>query len=161
MRRQLTCLIIGTGELDQALRDRAAELGLDDCVLFTGMRTDVPRLVAALDVFVMPSLWEGLPIALLEAMASSRAVLCTRVGGIPDVVQDGVNGVLIDAGDVEALREGIESLLAQPQHRAELGREARATVIERFDITRTAKAYNALHCQAVGWPVDGAALPQA
>lgn len=161
LRKRLTCLIIGTGELDQRLRERATELALDDCVVFTGMRTDVPRLVAALDAFVMPSLWEGLPIALLEAMASARPVLCTRVGGIPDVVRDGVDGVLVEPGDVDALRVGIEQLLEQSQRAAELGRQARATVIERFDITRTAKAYNDLHVAAIDWPGAAAALPKA
>ncbi len=150
LRGNLSCLIIGTGELEAELRRRVEELGLADCVVFTGMRTDVPRLVAALDAFVMPSRWEGLPIALLEAMATSRAVLCTRVGGIPDVVVHATNGLLVDAGDVDALRSGIETLLADPGFAQRLGRQARATVIERFDVSRTAAAYNELHCAALG-----------
>ena len=158
LRRDLSCLVVGAGGLEAALRQRVAELGLHDCVIFTGLRTDVPRLVAALDVFVMPSLWEGLPIALLEAMAASRPVLCTRVGGIPDVVQHGDNGLLVEARDVDALRAGIERLLREPKLAARLAERARATVIERFDITRTAGAYNRLHCSAIGWPaVDSAA----
>ena len=162
LRRDLSCLVVGAGVLEAALRQRVAELGLQDCVIFTGLRTDVPRLVAALDVFAMPSHWEGLPIALLEAMAASRPVLCTRVGGIPDVVQHGDNGLLVESGDVDGLRGGIERLLRDPQLAARLAARARATVIERFDITRTAGAYNRLHCRAIGWTVvDSAAEPSS
>ncbi len=157
LRRDLSCLVVGAGVLEAPLRQRVAELGLHDCVIFTGLRTDVPRLVAALDVFVMPSRWEGLPIALLEAMATSRPVLCTRVGGIPDVVQHGDNGLLVEAGDVDGLRAGIERLLREPQLAARLAARARTTVIERFDITRTAGAYNRLHCDAIGWPAADSA----
>lgn len=149
-RERLACLVIGTGELDGELRGLSASLGLDACVIFTGMRTDVPRLVAGLDLFLMPSRWEGLPIALLEAMASRKAVLCSRVGSIPGVVRDGENGALIDTEDPVALRNGIQRLLAQPAVREEYGRRARAEAVERFDITRTADAYNALHASALG-----------
>lgn len=153
-RAGLCCLIVGSGELEQDLRKLSADLGLQDCVIFAGMRTDVPRLVAALDLFVMPSRWEGLPIALLEAMASRRAVLCTAVGSVPDVVRDGENGLLVEAENDEALSAGIQRLLAEPTLREEYGREARAEVVERFDITRTACAYNRLHAEAVGLPAQ-------
>lgn len=152
--RQLTCLVIGTGDLLAPLTQLVKELGLEDCVIFTGMRTDVPRLVAALDVFVMSSRWEGLPIALLEAMASAKAVLCTRVGGIPDVVIDGDNGVLVDAGDVAHFAQRLDALLQDADLRQRLGHRARETVIARFDVSRTATAYNRLHRQALGLPPE-------
>ena len=147
---QLSCLVVGTGDLETQLHDRVAELGLERCVVFAGMRTDVPRLVAAMDVFVMPSRWEGLPIALLEAMASSKPVLCARVGGIPDVVHDNDNGLLVESGNVTALQARLEWLLGDAAARERLGHRARETVIERFDITRTAAAYNQLHRQSLG-----------
>lgn len=150
---RLTCLVIGTGELEAELRQQVDALGLGRCVVFTGVRKDVPRLVAAMDVFVMPSRWEGLPIALLEAMASAKPVLCTRVGGIPDVVKDDDNGLLIDEGDVDALRSRLDRLLGDAAERARLGRRARAAVIAQFDVTRTAEAYNRLHLSALGLPV--------
>lgn len=149
-RRQLACVIIGTGGLEEHLRAQSRALGVDECVIFTGSRGDVPRLVAALDVLVMPSRSEGLPIALLEAMATARPVLCTRVGGIPDVVRHGENGLLVEFGDLDALRAGIETLLDDPEAAARLAREARRTVVDRFDITRTAAAYNRLHREALG-----------
>ncbi len=147
---QLNCLVVGIGDLQTRLHDQVTALGLEQCVIFAGMRRDVPRLIAALDVFVMPSRWEGMPIALLEAMASSKAVLCTRVGGIPDVVLDGDNGLLVRPNEIAELCAGLESLLNDADARARLGKRARATVIERFDVTRTAAAYNKLHMQALG-----------
>ncbi|MGC9184620.1 MAG: glycosyltransferase [Thiomonas sp.] len=149
---QLNCLVVGTGDLLDPLKQQVKELGLEQCVIFTGMRKDVPRLVAALDAFVMSSHWEGLPIALLEAMASSKAVLCTRVGGIPDVVIDGDNGLLVDAGDVPHFAQQLDRLLQDATLRQRLGQRARETVIARFDVSRTAAAYNQLHSQALGLP---------
>ncbi|HOI66380.1 MAG TPA: glycosyltransferase [Thiomonas arsenitoxydans] len=148
--KQLNCLVIGTGDLQDALKQQVKALWLEDCVIFTGMRTDVPRLVAAMDVFVMSSHWEGLPIALLEAMASSKAVLCTRVGGIPDVVIDGENGLLVEPRDVPQFAKRLDDLLQDPALRARMGQRARETVIARFDVSRTAAAYNRLHQQALG-----------
>ncbi len=149
-RRAVACLVIGVGELEQRLRSRVEQLGLEEVVTFTGSRTDVPRLVAALDVFVMPSLWEGLPIALLEAMASGRAVLCSSVGSIPGVVQHGENGWLVEPGNAQALREAILTLANDPGLRTRLGHRAREQVIARFDVERTAAAYNRLHARAAG-----------
>lgn len=147
---ELACMIIGTGELQDALHAMAQDMGLERCVIFTGMRTDVPRLVAAMDMFLMPSRWEGLPIALLEAMASAKPVICTRVGGIPDVVIDGDNGLLVDPEQPAQLQARIAQLLDNPDARTRLGQRARETVIDRFDVTRTAAAYNQLHLQALG-----------
>lgn len=150
----LNCLVVGTGGLQDTLKQQVKDLGLQNCVIFTGMRTDVPRLVAAMDVFVMSSHWEGLPIALLEAMASSKAVLCTRVGGIPDVVVDGDNGLLVDARDVPEFARRLENLLHDAALRRRLGERARETVIARFDVSRTAEAYNRLHQQDLGLPTS-------
>lgn len=151
-RAGIACLLIGAGERESALRARCRELGLEDCVVFTGMRTDIPRLVASLDIFVMPSRSEGLPIALLEAMASRCAVLCTSVGSIPGVVRDGESGLLVPPENPQALRQGLERLLDQPQLRVLLGERARQQAVGGFDITRTAAAYNRLHAQALGLP---------
>lgn len=159
--KPLNCLVIGTGDLQDVLKQQVKDLGLDDCVIFTGMRTDVPRLVAALDVFVMSSHWEGLPIALLEAMASSKAVLCTRVGGIPDVVTDGDNGLLVEPRDVPQFAKRLDDLLQDPALRTRLGQRARETVIARFDVSRTAAAYNRLHQQALGLPSEAQAAQVA
>ena len=147
-----TCLIIGQGELRAELEEEVRRLQLGDRVLFTGQRKDVPRLLAALDVLAMPSLWEGLPMALLEAMAMSRAVVATRVSGIPDVIQDGDNGLLVPASDPAALAAALTRLIKDTELRARLGRSALATLRQRFDVKRTAQAYEALYSAALQLP---------
>ena len=88
------------------LRGHAAELGVADRVVFTGHRTDVPDLLAALDVFCISSLYEGTPLALFEAMAAGRAVVSTAVDGCREVLEDGVTGLLVPPGDA-GLREAL------------------------------------------------------
>jgi glycosyltransferase involved in cell wall biosynthesis len=144
------CLVIGSGELKNELVQQAARTGLSDRIVFTGHRADVPRLLAALDVFAMPSRWEGLPMALLEAMAMSKPVVATRVGGIPDVVRDEANGLLVAPGDPPALAAALRRLLTEPALRDELGQQALATVRRHHDVTRTAREYEALYSAALG-----------
>ena len=126
-------VFVGLGPLEAELRERVARLGLDDAVVFAGFRTDAPRLAAAFDVFVLPSRFEGLSIALLEAMALGRAVVATRVGGNAEVIEDGVSGVLVKAGDRRALAAEVAALLNDAPRRRELGEEARRRAA-RFDI---------------------------
>jgi glycosyltransferase involved in cell wall biosynthesis len=89
-------LIVGGGSQEGILRRVADDLGLRDRVIFTGLRRDIPELLAALDLFVLPSLWEGFPLALLEAMASGLPVVATSVGGVPEIISDRSIGILID-----------------------------------------------------------------
>lgn len=128
----LRVVVVGSGPLEGELRARAAALGLADTVLFAGMRHDVFDLLAAFDVFTLSSRFEGLPIALLEAMATGVPPVATRVGGIPEVVTDGVDGTLVPPGDPEALATAIGKLLADPAGRAEMGLRAteRATAFD-------------------------------
>jgi glycosyltransferase involved in cell wall biosynthesis len=88
-----------------ALVQRAASAGLGDRVLFPGYRADVPALVAAFDAYVLPSLWEGLPLALLEALALGKPIVASRVGGVPEIVEHGVLGFLVPPRDPGALAE--------------------------------------------------------
>jgi glycosyltransferase involved in cell wall biosynthesis len=122
----------GDGDLD-ALQQRASELGMRAHLHVPGWigRRRRDELLARAAVFVLPSHAEGVPVSLLEAMAAGCAVVATRVGGIPDVVADGVNGLLVDAGDREALALAIHRLLIDRALAARLGREARDTVARR------------------------------
>ncbi len=131
-------VVVGQGPLEAALRRQRDELGLQDHVTFTGYRADAPTLAGAFDVFVMSSLQEGLSIALLEAMARGRPVVVTRVGGLPEVVRDGVDGLLVPPRDVDAMADALLRLVRDPQLRARLGTAARARAAG-FDI-RTAVA---------------------
>jgi glycosyltransferase involved in cell wall biosynthesis len=146
--------VIGSGEARRELEAEASRLGLGDRVVFTGQRKDVPRLLAAVDVLAMPSRWEGLPIALLEAMAMSRPIVATRVSGIPDVIRDEENGLLVPPADPAKLAEALRRVLTESALREKLGRNALATLRQRYDVTRTARAYESLYRAALGLPPD-------
>jgi glycosyltransferase involved in cell wall biosynthesis len=127
--------IAGDGELQQATM-LTRELRLDDSVTFLGWLSaaDIQRELGVAEVFVLPSHNEGLPMSLLEAMACGLPVVSTRVGGIPELVTDGVNGLLIVPGDVEALTRSIILLANEPSLRATLGECARETVRLRYSL---------------------------
>jgi glycosyltransferase involved in cell wall biosynthesis len=126
-------VLIGRGPLEDEVRRQVNRMGLDGSVAVLGYRQDAVRLTGAFDVFVLPSLYEGLPIALLEAMALERPVVATRVGGTPEVVTDGVDGLLVPGGDPRALAERIVRLIDDVSLRTRLGRAAGERA-RRFDI---------------------------
>ncbi len=107
--------------------------GLSGLFRLAGWRRDVAEIMRCLDVFVLTSLWEGLPRVYLEALASGVPVVGTCVDGAPEVIQDGVNGFLVDPGDVQALAERVGYLLAEPEKAREMGRNGQALPVE-FDI---------------------------
>jgi glycosyltransferase involved in cell wall biosynthesis len=118
-------VLVGTGPLEQELRSHARTLGVDRSVRFAGSRGDVPLLLPGFDVFALSSLAEGLPISMLEAMASCVPVVATTVGGIPEVVTDGVEGMLVEPGHPAELAEAFEKLSVDPELRARMGRDGR------------------------------------
>lgn len=125
-------LVIGDGPLRTQLEARRSGLGLDGRVIFTGVLRDIPATLAALDLVAFSSLWEGLPVTMLEAMAMARPVVATAVGGIPGVLCDGENGVLVRAGDPEALAHGLLRVLRDPQLARRLGQQAREVVLQHY-----------------------------
>jgi glycosyltransferase involved in cell wall biosynthesis len=116
----------------ERLKAEIDALGLADRVHILGARRDVPELLRACDVFVFPSLYEGLGIALIEAMAAGCACVTTDTGPLPEVVRDGVDGLLVPPADHGALARAVASLLSDPARRAALGRAATASALERF-----------------------------
>jgi glycosyltransferase involved in cell wall biosynthesis len=114
----------------------ARELALGDAVVFAGIRRDVPLILASSDVFVMSSLWEGLGLVFLEAMAVSIPVLSTRVSAIPEVVVDGETGLLVAPGEDLPLAKAALQLALQPALRKELGSAGRQRVLEHFGLDR-------------------------
>jgi glycosyltransferase involved in cell wall biosynthesis len=118
-------VVVGQGPMETPLRAQAAATGLDGVVTFAGFRTDALRIAAAMDVFVLSSHHEGLSIALVEAMALGRPVVVTRVGGLPEVVDDGQEGLLVPPGDPAALAAGIAALLGDGDLRRRMGEAAR------------------------------------
>lgn len=118
--------IAGTGEEREALEQQTLTLNLQGVVRFLGERSDVPELLQAADIFVLPSRFEGMPYALLEAMAAGMAVISSDAGEAGTLIEDAVNGVLVPVGDVVCLAERIKTLQETPAMRAALGEAARA-----------------------------------
>lgn len=145
----LRVFLLGDGRLRGALEARAAELDLAN-VRFLGTRRDVPDLLAAMDLHAMPSLWEGLSIALLEALAAGLPVVASDVGGVSTVLGDAAFGIKVPPGDVPALAAALARSYARRAQRETLGREARLTVEERFSIDATVAKYAALYGEALG-----------
>ena len=145
--------LIGDGPLRGALEGQAAELGIADRVVFAGSRDDVFDLLPALDVFALSSRFEGLPIALLEAMATGIAPVTSSVGGIPEVITDGEDGLLVPPGDPAALASALDKVLNDPALRADLGRRA-ATRAAAFDLVgavrRTEDVYRRVLAEGKG-----------
>lgn len=140
-------VLVGHGPLEESVRRRANQLGLDGTVIFAGYREDAKRLVGAFDVFALSSVHEGLSIALLEAMALGRPPVVTAVGGLPEVVQDGTNGMLVPPAQPKAMADAITTLLGDDALRARLGDAARLRALQ-FDIRdavrRTEQVYEEL-----------------
>ncbi len=143
----LTVLLVGGGRLREELERQAADLGLLDTVRFLGTRRDLPEIFRALDMFVQPSLWEGLPLALLKAMGAGLPVLATKVSGSRDVIVDGVNGRLAPPADSAALAGVLLDLARRPEERRRLGDAARRTVAENYSLEAMLKSLEALYLE--------------
>jgi glycosyltransferase involved in cell wall biosynthesis len=137
-------LLVGLGPLAEALKAEAGRHGLEGRFVFTGFRPDAVRLVAAADVFVLSSLHEGLPIALLEAMALGKPSVVTRVGGVPEAT-DETSSVLVPSQDAGALADGIGRLLASPDLRGRMGAAARAKSQARYGVPQMVRTIEQLY----------------
>jgi len=136
-------VVAGEGPLRAALEQRVEAHGLGGRVRFLGLRADVPDLLAAADVFVLPSRWEGNPLVVMEAMAAGRPVIATAVGCVPELVSDAV-GRRVPAGDAAAMAAAMRDLAVDRPLREGLGAAAQAVAQARFDIATMAHAYGAL-----------------
>jgi L-malate glycosyltransferase len=138
-------LVAGDGSERARLEALAAERGLGDRIRFLGERRDIPRLLAALDVFVLPSISEGLSNAILEAMAAGRPVVATAVGGNPELVREGETGLLIPSRAPQALSAAIEALLLDPDRARRLGSAGARRAAEQFALPRMIEGYERLY----------------
>lgn len=146
-RPEARLLLVGDGPERHAISTACDTLGLRDRTLLLGLRTDVPRLLAASDVAILTSRSEGIPLFLIEAMAARLPVVATRVGGIPEVVEDGVTGRLAPAGDANALGDHLTELAARPELRTAMGEAGRTRAVERFAESRMLAEYRDLYDQ--------------
>ena len=138
---QARLLMVGNGPLREALEQQAQALGIAHLTAFAGDRTDVAQLLQCMDVFVLPSLAEGISNTVLEAMATGLPVLATRVGGNVELVQDGGNGALFEAGDVETLKRLLAGYLADPLTRRRHGGRSRHLAVENFSLKAMVEGY--------------------
>lgn len=129
-------VLVGDGPQREELQARIGHLGLKEAVAMPGLREDVRPYVAAMDVYLMSSAFEGLPVALLEAMSMRCAVVATEVGGIPEVIDHGGNGLLVPPGRPDRLADSVCQLLHDPAELERLGQSARRTVEQRFSMSR-------------------------
>lgn len=134
-------LIVGDGRERDRLEKKTAELGLSEKVIFAGSRKDIPEILSILDIFVLPSLKEGMPMALLEAMAAKRPVIATNVGAVPKVVVDKETGLLVEPRNPKALSATISELLVNKQTAARLGSKGYQKVENEFSAKTMATRY--------------------
>jgi glycosyltransferase involved in cell wall biosynthesis len=138
-------VIVGDGQLRAATETHARDLGLESRVLFTGWRADLPRICADLDVLAVSSNNEGTPVSAIEAMAAARPVVATSVGGLADLLQDGITGRLVPPGEADAFADAVLELLGDPARRARMGEEGRRVAHERYRAERLVRDVAALY----------------
>ena len=152
----LKVVIVGEGPDRKAIEDMVKEYGLQSNVVLAGQQSDMAGVYAAMDIFVLPSLNEGLPMTVLEAMAASRPVIATRVGAIPSVIKDGENGLLVDPKDVDGLRNALARLLSDSDLCRRMGDRAHDWVGRNYTSEVMALKYRQLYEEVLGQPAIAA-----
>ena len=142
-------LIAGVGSLEQELKDYATNLGVSEGVIWAGWRSDIPRLLAAFDVYVQSSVNEGLSLSLLEAMAATKVAVGTDVGGIHEIIEDHKTGIIIPPYDIKALANAMNEMIENPDLRLQIGQTAREFVDKHFSVARMTSDYDRLYHQLV------------
>ncbi len=145
-----TLIVAGDGSRRSWLEQQALSLGLSPRVQFVGQLEDVGSLLAASDAVLLPSRWEGLPLVLLEAMARGRPIVATAVGGVGDVLTDGVNGTLVPAGDVEALAEALVNLQRKSDRAWRMGQAAAERVRDHYTWHAVAEEFESVYDEVLG-----------
>lgn len=138
-------VVVGFGSLEAALKEQAARLGVAGRTIFTGSRVDAVDIIRLFDCFVSTSVFEGMPMALLEAMAFGKPIVATAVGGVPEVVTAGYNGILLHDRDPSSVSRAVTDLLTSPAKLAELGANGRRRYEEQFTAAAMVRAYEAIY----------------
>ncbi|MFC1643538.1 glycosyltransferase [Chlamydiota bacterium] len=129
-------LIVGDGPLKNDLVLLSKSLKIEDLVIFTGFRSDIANILNAIDIFVLPSVWEGFGLVVAEAMALSKPVVATNVDGVPEIVEDGVTGFIVEPENPEIIAKRIKDILDNPEKMDEMGKEGRIRVEDFFTVDR-------------------------
>ncbi|MGH7729797.1 MAG: glycosyltransferase [Candidatus Eiseniibacteriota bacterium] len=143
-------VMAGEGSLRAALERQTEEAGLGDHVRFAGQVEAAGPLLTAADACVLPSLWEGLPLALLEALARARPVIASRVGGVPDVIEDGLTGRLVPPGDAAALAAALEDFHRKPDPPRRMGLEGAARIEAAYTWPRVVESFEEIYDEVLG-----------
>lgn len=151
----LRVVIVGDGPDRHSLAALARQLGIEDRVILTGFRSDVPSILPAVDVAVSSSAFEGSPLATMEFMEAALPIVATRVGGVPDLIDDGVHGLLVEAGDVEGLAGGVRQMLTDRSAAHTMGQRARERRRSEFSVEVMVNRFESLYERLRG----GEALP--
>src|SRR3989441_5282499 len=147
---QLQCLLIGDGPLREELGNLSARLGLDRRIVFAGYRTDIPRVLAAMDLYILPTRREGVGVAFAEAMSMEVPVIASRIAPLDEIIVDGRTGVLAEVGDPEAFARAAGTLLIDAELRRRMGQAGRRRVMERFEQSLMCTAYERLFQERAG-----------
>ena len=137
-------ILVGDGELREEIEKKISFYNLFNKVELMGVREDVPDLLAKSDIFVLSSSYEGLPLTVLEAMAAGLPIVSTRVGGVPDIVHNNINGILAEPENPQALAEGIMHLIKNDTLREQMSKKSRM-LVDKYDISNTQRAYEELY----------------
>ncbi len=152
-RNDVSFLLVGEGALKEELKILCADLKIEKNVIFAGERSDIPEILSLTDIFVLPSLREGLGLAILEAMACGKPVIATNVGGIPEIVKDGVSGILVSPKDPEVLHSAMNELLGNREKLRKMGYNGKRVCNESFDsktmIGKIEDLYDSLMCEKI------------
>jgi len=127
-------LVAGDGELRQEIESNINKMGLGDNVIMAGERKDVPEILSASDIFLHTSLWEGMPIVIIEAMLAGKPIVATRVGGVPELIEDGISGLLVPPRDSQALAAAVRRLINDRFFAENIGRVAQQSAREKFSL---------------------------
>lgn len=145
----LRLLMVGEGDLKRKTAERIKQLEIGNLVYLTDFRQDIPAILDAIDIYCLPSLWEGLPIGLLEAMAAGKAVIATQVNGSKEVIEHGKNGLLIKPQCPQLLADAIIRLEQDKTLKKTIEENARRTVFEKYNVTRTVRATEEVYEQVI------------
>jgi glycosyltransferase involved in cell wall biosynthesis len=143
-------MLIGHGQQKAEVIRYIQERRLESSIRMLGLRGDVPECLAASDVFVLSSNWEGNPLSVMEAMSAGLPVISTAVGGVPELVESGRSGLLVAAGDCPAFSAAMEFLLEHPETRASMSCAARAHAENAFDVDHMVRGYRDIYESALG-----------
>jgi len=148
--RPVVLLVAGKGSFESEYREQVRQLGCESDVRFLGFRKDLPDLMTAADLFVLPSVAEAFGLVLTEAIYLGTPVVATRVGGIPEIVDDGIDGLLVPPADSTALADAIVTLLTNPERRASMSGQGREKIVQRFQFEEMVRAYESIYEETTG-----------